>query len=82
MRKALAIILALLSPLLFPALLALVVVFVASVVVPPVGILSGILADALYRAPGMPPYATLLGALATASGYVMHRFIKTRIMGA
>lgn len=82
MRKALAIALALLSPLLFPAALAALVILVAAVIVPPVGILAGVLADALYRTPDMPPYATAFGAAASGAGYLMHRFIKTRIMGA
>lgn len=82
MRKAVAIALALLSPLLFPAALAAIIIFAASVIVPPVGILAGVLADALYRTPHMPPYATAFGAFASAAGYLMHRFIKTRIIGA
>ncbi len=81
-RTGTAIALALGSPFFFPAPLSAAIVLVASVIVPPVGLLAGILTDALYRAPGMLPYATLAGALASVLGYVVQRIIKTRIIGA
>jgi hypothetical protein len=83
MRKIAALIVSLLSPLLLPAPLALIAVFGAAVILPPVGILAGVFADALYKTPATPfPLATILGALVTLAGYIVHRFVKTRIMGA
>jgi hypothetical protein len=83
MRAALAIVVACLAPLLFPVALASLLVLLAAVIVPPVGLLAGVIADALYYTPGVHlPYATFAGLLATGIGYVVHRFIKTRIMSA
>lgn len=82
MMKILAILLAVLSPLLFPAVLATLLVFFAAIVLPPLGLLAGVLTDALYYTPGAPfPYATLIGAGISVAGYAVHQFIKTRIMG-
>ncbi|MDB5195355.1 MAG: hypothetical protein JWO84_539 [Parcubacteria group bacterium] len=81
MRTTLAIILALVSPLVFPAALTLVVVLIASVLVPPVGLLAGVLTDALYWTPSVSvPYATIAGLCASVLGYAVHQFIKTRII--
>ncbi|MGE5540986.1 MAG: hypothetical protein ACM3TU_01735 [Bacillota bacterium] len=83
MRTALALLVAILSPLLFPAALAFLLVLGASVIVPPAGLLAGVIADGLYHVPSIPlPYATLAGSAASVIGYVVHRFIETRIMGA
>jgi len=83
MTKAVALILALASPFLFPSVLAVAVVFGASLVFPPAGLLAGVLADAAYRTPFVAvPYATLLGLLSTLVGYAVQHLIRTRIMGA
>jgi hypothetical protein len=82
MTKILAVVLALLSPLLFPAALAAILVLFAAIVLPPLGILAGVLTDALYYTPGVSfPYATVTGAGISVIGYLVHQFIKTRIMG-
>lgn len=81
MRTALAILLALVSPVLFPAAFAAVIVLIASLFVPPVGLLAGALTDALYYTPSVSiPYATLAGLCVSVLGYVVHQFIKTRII--
>ncbi|MDB5189606.1 MAG: hypothetical protein JWL82_563 [Parcubacteria group bacterium] len=80
MMRGTALVAAFLAPLLFPTVLAGIVVFIASVAVPPLGIVIGILTDALYKPASSFPYATLLGAVFSGLGYVMHRFIKTRII--
>jgi hypothetical protein len=83
MRNAVAIILALAAPLLFPAALAVLIVLAASVIVPPVGLLAGVFMDALYWTPSVSvPYATIIGLFMSIIGYVVHQFIKTRIMSA
>jgi hypothetical protein len=79
-RAVVAVVLALLAPLFFPAALTVAVVLIASLVVPPVGVLAGVLTDALYRTPDVPPYATLVGLAFTIGGFIVHRFVKTRIM--
>ncbi len=82
MRTAIAIILALSAPLMFPAAAAFSIVCIASVFVPPLGLLVGVLTDALYYTPSVSiPYATLVGLLVSLLGYAVHHIIKTRIMG-
>jgi hypothetical protein len=81
MSRTLAVLLALAAPLLLPAALAAVVVFIAAVVVPPLGLVAGVLTDALYYTPAVSfPYATVIGAGITVVAYLVHQFIKTRIM--
>lgn len=81
MNKALAVILALVAPLLFPTLLASLIVLALSFVVPPVGLVAGVLTDSLYHTPGQPmPLGTLIGGSITLIAYGVHRFVKTRIM--
>lgn len=71
---------ALSSLFLFPWKLTLIFVFIASLFAPPVGIIIGVLADALYGA--APPLflATGLGVLFSAFGFFVQHFIKTRII--
>jgi hypothetical protein len=83
MKEFIAFIIALAAPLLFPGSLTFVLVAIASVIVPPVGLLAGVLSDALYYVPSVGiPYATLIGLALTLGGYVVRQFIKTRIMSA
>ena len=49
MKTVVAMVLALAAPFLFPAVLSVVFIFAAAMVVPPVGLLAGVLTDALYR---------------------------------
>jgi hypothetical protein len=83
MRNVIAVVLALFAPLLFPWPLAAVIAFLVSCVLPPLGLLSGVVADTLYytHAVGIP-YATIAGALATCLGFLVHEFWRTRIMAA
>ncbi len=79
--RILATILALISPFVFPWVVTLVTAALASVVFPPLGIVVGIMMDILYNSPATGiPYATIIGALVSGIGYVVHQFIKTRIM--
>ena len=65
MTRALAIAVALVSPFLFPIALTLPLVFVAGILVPPVGLVAGIMTDLLYKTSSVPfPYATFVGAAA------------------
>ena len=80
--KPVAILAALAGPFMFPAVFSVLVVFCASIVLPPLGLLAGVIADALYYTPSVHvPYATLLGLLITVLGFFVQQFIKTRIMG-
>ncbi len=83
MRKVVAVLLGLSAPLLFPAAFALGVVVITSVIVPPIGLLAGMLTDALYYTPSVSiPYATIIGLVISVLGYFVQRFLKTRIMTA
>ncbi len=76
-------ILAVLSPLLFPSLFALAIVFGVSLYMPPIALLVGLITDAFYYVPGQVffPTATVLGLLLAIFSYVVHSFIKARIIG-
>lgn len=75
---------ALLSSFLFPYPMTLVLSFAASVYVPWIAFMIGLMNDALYLVPhdGRIPTATILGALVSLSALVVRRFIKARIMSA
>ncbi len=82
MYRLLAIIAAFASPLLFPAALAFVFVFLASIVVPPLGMVVGIFSDVLYYTPGSGlPLGIVIGSASSLVAFIVHQFIKTRIMG-
>lgn len=81
MLRILAIVVAFTSPLLFPAPLTFLLIVVASVILPPVGILAGIFTDLLYGTEALGvPYVTLIGLICSVMGYLVRRFIETRIM--
>ncbi len=82
MRYALAA-LALLSPFLFPYPATLAFSFAASVFLPPVGLLAGLLTDVLYYTPGASgwPIAVIAGLFISIIGFFVRRFLKTRIIG-
>jgi len=71
------------SPFFFPYPFTLVLSFAASLFVPFVGILIGILTDVLYFVPHVDhiPLASLLGALVSVVAFFVRRFLKARIMG-
>lgn len=81
MTKAFALIVALLSPLLFPTVIVVILVAGAALILPPVGLIAGVLTDSLYHTPGQSaPLGTLIGGAITLIAYGVHRFVKTRIM--
>lgn len=67
--------------LLFPAPFFMVLVAVASLLFPPAGVLYGILADALYYAPGAAsvPHGIIYGTGASVGGLLISRFLSTRV---
>ncbi len=83
MIRALVILLAFISPFLFPWPLSLLLLVAAACFLPLTAILIGVLTDAAYYSPGAAflPMATLAGILACVLGLVVHRFVKARIIG-
>ncbi len=75
---------AFLSPFLFPYPATLILALVASLLLPPVGIMIGLLVDALYYTSGASwlPVGILTGAVLTLLGILVRRFVKTRIIGS
>ena len=82
MIRIIVVLLALLSPFIFPWPLTLALVALASCFVPLAGILAGVLADAAYYSKGAAlfPLATLAGIGACCLGLIVHRFVKARII--
>lgn len=74
---------AFLSPFFFPFPATLILAFCASIFLPPVGILVGLLTDVLYYTPAVStlPIATLAGAGISVIAFFVRRFLKTRIIG-
>jgi len=74
---------ALAAPFLFPWAYAALLAFLLALAEPLAGIACGIIADALYYAPGAShvPYGTLLGFAGSLIAYLVRRFVKTRIIG-
>jgi hypothetical protein len=78
--RATLVLIAFLSPFLFPWQLTLLIAAGASVILPPTALVVGVLIDALYWSYGSIPYATLVGLTITVVAYVVEGFIRTRIM--
>ncbi|HEX7651481.1 MAG TPA: hypothetical protein VF439_02075 [Candidatus Paceibacterota bacterium] len=74
---------ALAAPFLFPWAYAAVLAFALALAEPLAGIACGIIADALYYAPGTAhaPLGTALGFAGTLTAYLVRRFVKARIIG-
>lgn len=82
MMRIAAIVLALIAPFVFPWPLALILGFIAAVFIPFLAPLLGVLVDSVYWTPGTGlPYATMIGLVGFLIASVVHRFMKTRIMG-
>ena len=73
---------AILSALLFPYPYTVLLTVIASVAFPPTGLLVGVLVDALYYTGTGLPLGLLMGLGASIFGFVVHRFVKARIMDA
>jgi len=71
---------AFLSLLLFPWPLTALLALLAAPLLPFVPLTLGLVADALYWAPGVFPLATLLGALTTATAFFVRSRLATGIM--
>lgn len=67
----------------FPWPVSLFGIFATSLIVPPLGLALGIVADFLYFVPGatVVPYFSLFGLLSFVMALLVHRFVKTRIIG-
>jgi hypothetical protein len=80
MMRAAAIVLAAVSVFAFPWPLAAVLIFIASLYLPAVGISLGILYDVLYYAHGAGwPWGTILGALGSIAAYFLAGFLRSRV---
>lgn len=78
----LVLVVGLFAPLVFPAVVAVVLVAGSALVFPPVALFAGVLTDAVYTTAFVSlPYASLLGLFFMASSYAVHWFVRTRIMG-
>ncbi len=82
MMRFLFVLLALASVFLFPYPATLILSFAAGLFVPAIPLVSGILVDLYYHAPGasLVPLATIYGALLSIAAVVVQRFIKARII--
>jgi hypothetical protein len=78
MTRTIFIIFAPLSIIAFPWQFAAVIIFIASLYVPVIGISLGIVYDALYYTAGWP-VGTLVGALCTVVAFFTARVIRSRI---
>ncbi|MES2668627.1 MAG: hypothetical protein V4644_02985 [Patescibacteria group bacterium] len=83
MLRAALLLIAFLSFFLFPWQVSVALLFSASLLIPPAGLLLGIIGDLVYYVPGasLLPFLTLWGACATAFALLVHRFVKTRSIG-
>ncbi|KND52048.1 MAG: hypothetical protein ABA06_02170 [Parcubacteria bacterium C7867-001] len=80
MMRASLIFLALLSPFIFPSPLSGALSFAAALVYPPVALVVGLIADALYYPGSGYPLATLIGVAIALVAFFMRGFAKARIM--
>lgn len=78
MTRSIFIVLATISVIAFPWQYAMVLIFIAALYLPPVGLSLGIVYDALYWAHGWP-IATITGALGSLAAFFLARFIRSRI---
>lgn len=78
--QILIVVLVLGSLFLFPWKLTLALLFAASMLVPAIGIVVGVLADALYGGTPALYTASLLGVLFSLVGFFVQHLIKTRII--
>ena len=81
--RSMSIILALIALFIFPWQVAVIAVLGAAFLTPLAGLALGIVADLVYYVPGAAfmPYFTLFGLGATGIGFLVQRFVKTRIIG-
>ncbi|HVW71712.1 MAG TPA: hypothetical protein VHB93_01010 [Candidatus Paceibacterota bacterium] len=80
MIRGVFIVLAAVSVLLFPWPYAIVLIFLASLYVPLIGISLGVIYDALYWAHGVGwPVATLAGAAGSIAAFFLARFLRSRL---
>lgn len=81
MIRIVFIVLALLSPFLFPWQLTVALTLVAAYFVPGMALVVGALMEALYGTFGVP-YALIWGVLGFIVAIIVQRLVKARIMGA
>lgn len=84
MIRIVLVVLSLFSPFFFPWPLTLLITLAAAFFVPCIALVVGVLIDVLYFVPGsaLAPVASLLGLLGFVFMFFVHRFWKTRIIGA
>lgn len=70
---------AIVAPFLLPWFLAIVIGIAAALYVPLMAIAVGLIFDFLYYTHGIP-YFTIFGLVGAGVAFLVHRFIKTRIM--
>lgn len=81
MIRALALILALTAPFLFPAPFSILFAAVAAFFIPFSALSVGLLHDMLYLSDGQFPMGIALGVLGTLVALLVRRFVETRIIG-
>ena len=80
MTRAVFIVLAAASTLLFPWQYGAVLIFIAALYVPLVGVSLGVIYDALYYAHGAGwPIATIAGVVGSIAAFFIARFVRSRI---
>ena len=82
MRGAAAIALALLALFMLPWQFGMLAVLIAALFVPLAGVALGIIAELFYYQPGAAsiPWLALAGLAAAVFSYLVHRYVKPRIM--
>ncbi len=78
--RASVIILACISPFIFPSIITTLLAFGAALVFPPLAILLGILMDLLYEPSNYWPVASIVGVILCVLALLVRSFVKTRIM--
>jgi len=82
MIRAIFIVLAAASTLLFSWQYAAALIFIAALYVPLVGVSLGVIYDALYYAPGAGwPIATIAGIIGSIAAFFIARLIRSRVSG-
>ncbi|KND49706.1 MAG: hypothetical protein AB203_01310 [Parcubacteria bacterium C7867-008] len=74
------ILLACVSPFIFPAAITVVLAFGAAFIFPPIAIAIGMLTDLLYEPSGYLPIGSIIGLVLCIVAALVRTFVKTRIM--
>ncbi len=80
--RVMSIVLALIALFILPWQVAVLAILGAALLTPLSGAALGVIADIVYYTPGAAfmPYFSLFGLFATVAGFLVQRFVKTRII--